>query len=52
MPSKKSKTAPRIINNSATERLPVTAWAVAIAPQIRLQQVMLLGICLVIKLSN
>ena len=45
MPSKKSKTAPIIIHSNATFISPVKANAVAMQPEIKLQHVMLLGIC-------
>ena len=45
IPSKKSNTAPIIINSNATSILPAKAKPIAMQPEIRLQQVILLGIC-------
>ena len=45
MPSKKSKTAPRMTKAKASVVSPVKAKDVAMQPEIRLQHVILLGIC-------
>ena len=45
MPSKKSNTAPTIIMMSARLKLLLKANHVAMQPEMRLQQVMALGIC-------
>ena len=44
-PSKKSKTAPRTMNSSAMASAPLMAKWMAMQPQMRLQDVMELGIC-------
>ena len=45
IPSKKSKTAPRMMNSRAISGMPNKANTVATHPEIRLQQVIVFGIC-------
>ena len=45
IPSKKSKTAPRMMNSIACSGNPFIADTVAMQPEIRLQHVMVFGIC-------
>jgi hypothetical protein len=45
-PSKKSNTAPAMMNAKANEYMPSRAYMVATQPEMRLQQVMELGMCL------
>ncbi len=51
MPSKKSKTAPKIINKKAVAKSPSRACTVAIAPDKRFPHVNVLGIFFVMKLA-
>ena len=51
MPSKKSKTAPRMMKAKAHSCLPSKAKHVAMQPEIRLQQVMELGMLRVMMLA-
>ena len=50
IPSKKSNTAPITIQQSANLASPMKANVVAIHPEMRLQQVILLGICFLIPI--
>ena len=52
MPSKKSKTAPMIIHNSAISGFPPKANDVAMQPEMRLQQVIVFGICFLILIFS
>ena len=50
IPSKKSNTAPMIIHVNDISILPLKAYAMAIQPDIRLQQVIVLGMCFLIAI--
>ena len=49
IPSKKSKTAPRMMNSNAISGMPYNANTVATHPEMRLQQVIVFGICFFIR---
>lgn len=51
IPSKKSNMAPMTIHSNDHSNMPRNAKCVAMQPEMRLQQVMLLGICLMIDMT-